>query len=360
MTISNRYIAKILFSFTLTVLIIWLGVYSFFNFLEEMDSIGRANYTSFQAMKYIGLKVPEVIYSHSTSIILLGCILGMGQLASNNEIMVMRVSGESILRITFFTIKVSLVFVLSCIIIGETIVPITSEYADKNRSKALGIASVSKNEDGFWIKDGQNFINVKKNLDGKLFFDLSIFEINSSNKLQTVTSANKAKFNGQALNMEGIEVFSLDESKYIDNISQKKFKSLTKLVSFDSDFISSLRKLPEDLTTFRIIKQISYLSDNKLRSDIYELELYKRLIRPFTLMAMIIIGMLFIFGSNRSATLGRKIFIGITLALSFEMISRIGSAFSLGFDLNPIMIATLPTSIVLLVAFIFLIRQSVR
>jgi lipopolysaccharide export system permease protein len=360
MTISNRYIAKILFSFTLTVLIIWLGVYSFFNFLEEMDSIGRANYTSFQAMKYIGLNVPEVIYSHSTSIILLGCILGMGQLSSNNEIIVMRASGESIMRITFFTIKVSLLFVFSCITLGETIVPISSEYAEKIRSKALGIASASQSEDGFWIKDGKNFINVKKNLDGKLFFDLSIFEINSSNKIQTVTTANKAKFTGQALSLEDIEVFLLDDSKYIDNITQKKFNSLTKLVTFDSDFVSSLKKSPEDLTTFKIIKQISYLSDNKLRSDIYELELYKRLIRPFTLIAMIIIGMLFIFGSNRSVTLGRKIFIGISLALSFEMMSRVGGAFSLGFDLNPIIIATMPTAIILLIAFLFLIRQSFR
>ena len=116
MTTRNLYIAKVLLSFTVSVLIIWLGVYSFFNFLEEMDTIGRANYTSFQAMKYIALNIPEVIYSHSTSIILIGCILGMGQLSSNNELIIMRVSGSSILKITFFTVKVALFFVFFCIL----------------------------------------------------------------------------------------------------------------------------------------------------------------------------------------------------------------------------------------------------
>ena len=360
MTTRNRYIAKVLLSFTVSVLIIWLGVYSFFNFLDEMDVIGRSNYTSFHAMKYIALNIPEVIYSHSTSVILIGCILGMGQLSSNNELLIMRVSGSSILKITFFTVKVALFFVFFCILLGEIIVPISSEYAEKSRSKALGIASVSKNDDGFWIKDGQNFINVKKNLDGKLFLDVSIFEINSSIAIKSVTSATKAKFNGQSLEMQDADVYLLDESKFIDNISHKQLNTLNKIVSFDSDFITSLNKPPENLTTFKIIKQISYLSDNKLRSDIFELELYKRLIRPFTLIGMIIIAMLFVFGSNRSVTLGRKIFFGVALALSFELVSRIGGAFSLGFNINPIIITTLPTFIVLVIAFLFLVKKSVR
>ena len=70
--------------------------------------------------------------------------------------------------------------------------------------------------------------------------------------------------------------------------------------------------------------------------------------------------MLFVFGSNRSVTLGRKIFFGVALALSFELVSRIGSAFSLGFNINPIIITTLPTFIVLVIAFLFLVKKSVR
>ena len=40
-----------------------------------------------------------------------------------------------------------------------------------------------------------------------------------------------------------------------------------------------------------------FLSGNKLRSGIFEVELYKRLVRPLTLIAMILVAMLFIFGS---------------------------------------------------------------
>jgi lipopolysaccharide export system permease protein len=359
MNIQDRYIAKTLFSFTAMVLIIWLGVYSFFNFLEEMNSIRGSAYTSLDAIIYIVLKMPDVIYSQSSSIILLGCVLGMGHLATSNQLIVMQISGVSILQMTIFTIKIALIFIFILIFVGEIIAPLSSEQAEKGRAKALGISNIAKNQDGFWIKDGKNFINVKKNLDGKLFFDISIFEINQSNSIKTVTTAESAKFEDQVLKMVNTEIFSIDDSIYIDNIATKKSNSLIRTVEFDSSLIDSLRKSASDLTTWTIIRQIQYLSANKLKSDGFEIELYKRLVRPFTLVAMILLAMIFIFGSNRTTTLGKKIFFGISLALIFEMISRIGTAISLGFELNPIIITTLPTFIVMFISAVILIRKSV-
>ena len=66
MKIKSRYIFKTLIGYTLTVLLVWLSIYSFFNFLAEIDRVGQADYTSFDAMKYIALKMPDVISSHAT------------------------------------------------------------------------------------------------------------------------------------------------------------------------------------------------------------------------------------------------------------------------------------------------------
>ena len=137
MNIKNRYIAKTLFGYTLTVLLVWLSVYSLFNFMEEINSIGTANYTSFQAMKYIALKMPDVVYNHSASVILLGCILGMGHLATTNQLIMLRVSGISILKMTIFTIKTALIFLFVTIIIGELIVPFQQIMLKMNVLKLL-------------------------------------------------------------------------------------------------------------------------------------------------------------------------------------------------------------------------------
>ena len=358
MKIRERYITKTLLSFTLVVLVIWLGVYSFFNFISEMSSIGQLNYTSLEALRYIALQVPEVAYRHASPVILLGCVLGMGHLATTNQLLVFRISGMSIYKLTMFTIKTALIFVIAIIAIGEIFAPIASDEAENGRSKALGHSIESQSQEGFWIRDGKNFINVQKNIDGKLFRDVTIIEVNSSNNIATVLTSDQASFDGKSLKMNNTEIFSIDDVKEFDNISLKERNSYNKIVSFDKDLIDSLKKEPEELTTWNIIKQIQFLSDNKLRSGIFEVELYKRLIKPITLVAMILLAMLFIFGSTRDVTLGRKIFFGVALGLSFEMLSRIGGAMALSFDFSPVMSAILPTIVVMVIAITLLIQKS--
>ena len=133
-----------------------------------------------------------------------------------------------------------------------------------------------------------------------------------------------------------------------------------KLFAFDQDLIDSLEKEPKDLTTFTILKQIEFLTDNKLRAEVFEVELYKRLVKPITLVSMVLLAMLFIFGSTRDATLGRKIFFGVVIGLSFELISRIGGALALSFDFSPLLGTFVPTIAIMIIATIVLINKSIH
>ena len=167
-------------------------------------------------------------------------------------------------------------------------------------------------------------------------------------------------FDGNSLDMSGSEIFSIDDLFFFENVSIKERNSYNKTVSFDQDLIDSLEKEPEDLSTVTLIKQIRFLSDNKLRSGVFEVELYKRLIQPITLIAMILLAMLFIFGSTRDVTLGRKIFFGVALGLSFEMLSRVASALALSFDFSPLWSTILPSFIVMFISIILLLQKSFR
>ena len=358
MKIRDRYITKTLLSYTIIVLVVWISIYSFFNFLAELNSVGKESYTILSAFTYIILQLPEVVYKQASPIILLGCILGMGHLATTGQLLIFRVSGASILKITLLTLKNSLVFVLFFIAIGEFLAPISSSFAESSRSNAMGNSNVSINQNGFWIRDGDNFINVKSNIDGKLFNTITVIEVNSSNKIERVIKSENAIFDGDSLDMSGSEIFSIDESSSFDRISLKERNSYNKTVSFDQDLIDSLEKDPEDLSTWTLIKQIRFLTDNKLRSGVFEVELYKRLTQPITLIAMILLAMLFIFGSTRDVTLGRKIFFGVALGLSFEMLSRVASAMSLGLDFSPFLSSILPSIMVMFISIIFLLKKS--
>ena len=129
-------------------------------------------------------------------------------------------------------------------------------------------------------------------------------------------------------------------------------------MAFDQDLISSLEKEPKDLSTYTIIKQIQFLTDNKLRAEVFEVELYQRIVKPISLIAMILLAMLFIFASNRDATLGRKIFFGVAIGLSFELISRIGGAMSLSFEFNPLLSSFALPLLIIIIATVVLINKS--
>jgi len=358
MKIRDRYIAKTLLSYTIIVLVVWTSIYSFFNFLAELNSVGKESYTILSAFTYIILQLPEVLYKQASPIILLGCILGMGHLASTGQLLIFRVSGASILKITLLTLKNSLIFVFFFICIGEFLAPISSNYAESIRSSAMGNSIKSINQNGFWIRDGNNFINVKRNVDVTLFSGITVIEVNSSNKIERVIKSENAIFDGNSLDMSGNEIFSIDDSNSFDNISLKERNSYNKTVSFDQDLIDSLEKEPIDLSTLTLIKQIRFLTDNKLRSGVFEVELYKRLIQPVTLIAMILLAMLFIFGSTRDVTLGRKIFFGVALGLSFEMLARVTSAMALSLNFNPFLSSILPSITVMFISIFFLVKKS--
>ena len=360
MKIKDRYIANTLLTYSIVVLLVWLSIYSFFNFLAELNTVGTVNYTILEAFKYIVLQLPEVAYDQVSPVILLGCVLGMGHLATTGQLIILRASGISILKITWLTLKNAIIFLIFLTLIGELVAPTLTTYAENERSNALGQNSLSSSQDGFWIRDGDNFINVENNVDGSLFNGITVIEVNKSNKIERVVESKSAIFDGQNINMDSTNIFSINSTNLFDDIALKERNLYKKRVAFDQDLIDSLEKEPKDLTTLTIVKQIQFLTDNKLRAEVFEVELYKRLVKPITLVAMVLLAMLFIFGSTRDATLGRKIFFGVVIGLSFELISRIGGALALSLNFSPLLSTFVPAIAIMIIATIALINKSIH
>ena len=358
MKIRDRYIAKTLLTYSLVVMLVWLSIYSFFNFLSELNSVGTLNYTILEAIKYIVLRIPEVAYEQASAVILLGCVLGVGHLATTGQLLIFRVSGLSILRTSWITVKNALFLLILLILIGEVFAPVLTKYAESERSSALGQASLSGDKDGFWIRDGDNFINVENNIDGNYFDGITVIEVNKKNKIDKVIRSESATFDGKLIKFNETEIFSINLGNKYEDLNLKERNLYSKSVAFDESLINSLEKKPKDLPTLTIIKQIKFLTDNKLRAGAFEVELYKRIAKPLSLIAMILLAMLFIFGSNRDATLGRKIFFGVAIGLSFELISRLGGAMALSFDFSPFISSFAPSILVITIVISILINKS--
>ncbi|MBE8189830.1 MAG: LPS export ABC transporter permease LptG [Candidatus Thioglobus sp.] len=358
MKILERYIVKTMAFYVLAVLFIWLCVYGFLNFINEVDDIGVANYTTLKAMIYVAMDLPAVAYSHSSMIILLGSLLAFGHLSSTSQLIIARASGLSILQIAQIVVKAALFFAFIIIIFGELVVPISTQSAEGQRKKALGINIMAENQQGFWLKDGDFIINVKENFDGKFFKDIMLINTKKLQQLDEIIQAQRAVFDGENLHLEKIKRYKLNYDNGFVGFKYQPQSNWTAKVSFDRSLINGLEKEPYELSTWNLYQQIDFLTNNNLIASAFEVEFYKRLVRPITLATMILFSLLFVFGSLRDASMGRNIFIGLVISLCFELISRIGGVLSLRFDYNHAVTAFLPTLIALVLVLYFLRMKS--
>jgi len=360
MKILDRYITKTLLKYSLSVMVILVGIFAFFKFLEEVDDIGRVSYTLLDAVIYIGLLLPKITYEVSSVIILLGAVLGLGHLAANSELIVMRGSGVSIIKITKITLRVSISFVILAIILGEFIAPLSSNQAKIYRAKALGETIVTSSQQGFWIKDKDNYIHVERNLDGKVFNNVTLIKKKSVNLLDSVVYSDKAIFDKGSLALQKTIHYQVDSTGKFTKIKQENRKQYQSEVAFDQDLIDSLKKDPSKLSTVQLFKHMGFLSENGLSTGDYEAEFYKRTMKPITLVAMILLVIPFIFGSLRDASLGRRIFLGIVISLIFHQFSQLGVWLPKILNLDYFLSASLPTIIVLIFALLMLYRTTTR
>ena len=62
MRILDRYIGNAIFSGTALVLLVLVGLFAFFAFIDELNDVGKARYGIWQAIEYVLWGIPLTLY----------------------------------------------------------------------------------------------------------------------------------------------------------------------------------------------------------------------------------------------------------------------------------------------------------
>ena len=95
---------------------------------------------------------------------------------------------------------------------------------------------------------------------------------------------------------------------------------------------------------------------NSLAAGRYETELWYRIARTATVIVMPVLALAFVFGSLRSGGAGARLMIGIIVGLVWYLASEMLANSGQVFDLNPALIAWLPSALLVLVTVVALNR----
>ena len=195
MTIIDGYIMRAVIGGTLLVLAVLDALSAFMFFVDQLDNIGTGSYGLQDAVIFVLLKLPQLTYEMFPIAALLGALLGLGQLAQNSELMVMRASGVSIARLGRSALLGGLVLLVLAGALGEFLAPPAEHYAV--RSKALSMYSrLSVTAAGIWARDQDVFVNVRQLGRRGQMGDISIYHLDDSGRLERVVRAESAQHDG--------------------------------------------------------------------------------------------------------------------------------------------------------------------
>ena len=107
----DRYIGSHVLLAILTVLGIIVGLALLFAFIDELGDV-KGSYGTLHAAVYVLLTTPSRIYEMLPMAALIGCLIGLGTLASSSELTIMRAAGVSLGRIVLAVMKPMLLLLL--------------------------------------------------------------------------------------------------------------------------------------------------------------------------------------------------------------------------------------------------------
>lgn len=343
MTHITKYLNKEFFLGITMVLFGGVALFSFFDFIQEINDLGKGGYGLMQVINYVLLSIPGHVYEIIPLAVLIGSMYTVGELSQNSEFTVMRSSGLSIKKIASSLIYVGLFFCFLTFIIGDLISPNSEKNAQQLKISSTDSVVTQEFKSGFWIKDGRSFVNIENVLPDSTLEDIHIYEFDKDFKLRTIVNAEQGIFEDGQWKLNNISLTNLGNDKVtLTNIENGNWKSLIRPEMMNALIIS-----PEKMSTINLAKFINYLQLNNQKVTRYEIALWEKLIHPIMPLVMLIFAIPFGFLQERSGGKYLKMFLGIIIGISYQIINTMIRHIGLLNDWQPFMSSLIPTFIFL-------------
>ncbi|RZI81124.1 MAG: LPS export ABC transporter permease LptG, partial [Pseudomonas sp.] len=294
----DRYIGMSVLVAILAVLGIILGLASLFAFIDEMGDLSDT-YSVLDASYFVLLTAPRRLYEMLPMAALIGCLIGLGSLASSSELTIMRAAGVSIGRIVWAVMKPMLVLMLVGLLIGEYIAPVTENKGQAERSLAQGGGEAQSSKRGMWHRQGDEYVHINSVQPNGLLLGVTRYRFDAERKIITSSFARRATYSTDHWQLNDVTTthFRGDHTEVIKAPEERWDVSVT------PELLNTVVLAPESLSITGLWDYIHYLADQGLNNARYWLAFWGKVLQPVVTAALVLMAISFIFGPLRSVTL---------------------------------------------------------
>lgn len=353
MNCLDRYIASTVMSAILLMILVITGLDVIFALVDEMQNL-KNSYQITQAFQYVAVTIPKRIYEFLSLSVLLGCLVGLGMLANNSELTIMRAAGLSILRISWLAIKPALLVICIGTMLGEYVVPHTEGFAHSQRALAKSGDKSLNSKDGYWHREANNYMHFNAVMSGGVIYGINQYQFNENRELQYSRYASRAIFQGDHWVLQSVVVTEFSNNK----VEQKTYPTLVWNTELTPELLQLQIIQPENLSIKGLYQYTAYLSEQGLNTKKYLIAYWKKIFQPLAMVVMVLVAISCIFGPLRSVTTGFRIFSGVILGLLFKYTEDLLGPASIVFGFEPLYASLIPVFLFSLLAMLLLKRAG--
>jgi lipopolysaccharide export system permease protein len=313
------------------------GLQVLFTYLGELGSL-EEGYGAVDALKYVLWAAPKYLYEILPISALIGAVLGLGILASNSELIVMRASGISLWSIVGWVIRSALILIVLAFALSEWVIPYTNEQA-KSIKKHRTVAELGSVK-GYWTREGQRFIYIDyANSEGQLR-GVEALDLDEKYNLRATITAEQGNFisNGR---------WDLKDAKEMDILNDGNARvdilpTLPLAMALQPKYVHMVTMDPNDLSPSQLVSITSYMHEYSQVPKTYQLAFWQKMATPFSLIALVVVACSFIFGPLRQQSMGFRLVIALFTGLGFFYLQDFFGYASLVYSPSPAWFVFLP------------------
>ncbi len=347
----DRYVGWTVLASIALVLVVITGLDAIAAFIDEADDISET-YTFLQVSLYILLTLPGRCYEYMPFAALIGCMLGLGQLATTSELVVMRAAGVSTGRLVWIAMRPAILLAVLGFMLGEFVAPKADQWAETQRALAQNPEESFAGRHGIWNREGNTFLHFNALEAEGVVHGITLLQFDDNLAMSTSLRARLALYEGDYWTMK--DVVQTRFSSW--QTSRERHDSLRWDTGITPELLTLVVVEPDQLPVRDLYRYSRYLQLQGLDSEDYQLALWRKLLQPAAIGGLVLVAISFIFGPLREGTMGFRIFAGVIVGIVFRTSQDLLGPASLVFGFAPVYAALVPVLVCFLFGMLLLAR----
>jgi lipopolysaccharide export system permease protein len=358
--IVDRYVGRAAF---MGILLVWCTVtvlYLLFSMLDELRST-QGNYGTVDALWFVALTTPRMASQVFPVSALLGALVGVGSLAASNELIAFRTSGSSRLRLALAALAGTATIMIPVVVMSEWLAPAAEQQARAFRLSEIVGQAIIGGARGVWMRDGPNVVNIQRPLlnadrgeQSVDFTNVVIYHWSDRVNLSSITRAARAYHDGTGWTLTDITTTHFDdEGARASHADSRPWQTDVK-----PELLDSAVTRPSLLSMRSLWEYLRFLGENRLDDSVYQEAFWEKAAYPFSVIALVLAGMPFVFGQARMQNAGVRLFLGMSVGGLYMIATRSFQKIGAVYDVPASLSNFLPVVLLAAVAILAL-RRSV-